>query len=155
MVITTTQCYERQSSGNHTLSDLLSRWTLQSVWHWSSSQELWKLQQFTILGWISAPMQQLRENSQSKIGMIWMLGRSPKGTWCDYCKMQYGTSHWKGQTQAVWQITSKRHNQIIVRHYCQSCANYVQDWNSKTWTLREQIEYAQGKEKLDVQLGEL
>ncbi len=41
MVITTTQCYERQSSGNHTLSDLLSRWTLQSVWHWSSSQELW------------------------------------------------------------------------------------------------------------------
>ena len=84
-----------------------------------------------------------------------MLTRSPKGQWCDYCKMQWGVNHWKGQTQAVWQITSKRNNKIVVRHYCQACANYVQEWDSKTWTLREQIEYAQGKETLDVQLGEL
>ena len=69
--------------------------------------------------------------------------------------MQWGVNHWKGQTQAVWQITSKRNNKVVVRHYWQACANYVQEWDSKTWTLREQIEYAQGKETLDVQLGEL
>ena len=150
MVITTTQCYERQSCGNHTLKDLLSRWTLQSVWHWSSSQELWKLNQITILGWMPLPTSQLPENSRSKIGMILMLSRSPKGTWCDYCKNRHGTSSLLGQMQAVWQITSKRYGKLIVRHYCQSCANEVQAWpDGTTWTLKEQIDYAKG-ETLDV-----
>ena len=150
MVITTTQCYERQSCGNHTLKDLLSRWTLQSVWHWSSSQELWKLNQITILGWMPLPTSQLPENSRSRIGMILMLSRSPKGTWCDYCKNRHGTSSLLGQMQAVWQITSKRYGKLIVRHYCQSCANEVQAWpDGTTWTLKEQIDYAKG-ETLDV-----
>jgi hypothetical protein len=150
MVITTTLCYERQSCGNHTLKDLLSRWTLQSVWHWSSSQELWKLNQITILGWMPLPTSQLPENSRSKIGMILMLSRSPKGTWCDYCKNRHGTSSLLGQMQAVWQITSKRYGKLIVRHYCQSCANEVQAWpDGTTWTLKEQIDYAKG-ETLDV-----
>ena len=156
MVITTSQCCELRSFGQPSWSVNLTRQTLQSVWHWSSSQELWKLETFTILGWTQSPISLLPANSQSRIGMIWMLTRSPKGQWCDYCKMQWGTDHWRGQTQAVWQITSKRPGrQIVVRHYCQACANYVQDWGSYTWTLREQIEYAQGKETLDVQLGEL
>jgi len=150
MVITTTQCYERQSCGNHTLKDQLSRWTLQSVWHWSSSQELWKLNQITILGWMPLPTSQSPENSRSKIGMILMLSRSPKGTWCDYCKNRHGTSSLLGQKQAAWQITSKRYGKLIVRHYCQSCANEVQAWpDGTTWTLKEQIDYAKG-ETLDV-----
>ena len=150
MVITTTLCYERQSCGNHTLKDQLNRWTLQSVWHWSSSQELWKLNQITILGWMPLPTSQLPENSRSKIGMILMLSRSPKGTWCDYCKNRHGTSSLLGQMQAVWQITSKRYGKLIVRHYCQSCANEVQAWpDGTTWTLKEQIDYAKG-ETLDV-----
>jgi hypothetical protein len=150
MVITTTQCYERQSSGNHTLSDLLSRWTLQSVWHWSNSQELWKLNQITILGWMPLPTSPLPGNSRSRIGTIWMLSRSPKGTWCCYCKGRYGTSSLLGQKQAIWQITSKRYGKLIVRHYCQSCANEVQEWpDGSTWTLKEQIDYAKG-ETLDV-----
>ena len=150
MVITTTQCYERQSCGNHTLKDLLSRWTLQSVWHWSRWQESWKLNQITILGWMPLPTWQLPENSRSKIGMILMLSRSPKGTWCDYCKNRHGTSSLLGQMQAVWQITSKRYGKLIVRHYCQSCANEVQAWpDGTTWTLKEQIDYAKG-ETLDV-----
>jgi hypothetical protein len=82
--------------------------------------------------------------------MILMLSRSPKGTWCDYCKGRWGTNNLRGQTQAVWQITSKRYGKLIVRHYCQSCANEVQEWpDGSTWTLKEQIDYAKG-ETLDV-----
>lgn len=80
-----------------------------------------------------------------------MLSRSPKGQWCDYHKAQYGADHWKGQVQAIWQITSKRHGKVIVRHYCQSCANYVQAWHDgTTWTLQQQIDYAKGIQELDV-----
>lgn len=150
MVITTKLCYERQSYGNPTLKDQLSRWTLQSVWHWSSSQELWKLNQITILGWMPLPTLPLPENLPSRIGMILMLSRSPRGTWCDYCKGRWGTNSLRGQTQAVWQITSKRYGKLIVRHYCQPCANEVQEWpDGSTWTLKEQIDYAKG-ETLDV-----
>ena len=82
--------------------------------------------------------------------MILMLSRSPKGTWCDYCKNRHGTSSLRGQTQAVWQVTSKRYGKLIIRHYCQSCANEVQAWpDGTTWTLKEQIDYAKG-ETLDV-----
>jgi hypothetical protein len=84
-----------------------------------------------------------------------MLSRSPRGTWCDYCKMRWSTNDWRGQTQAIWQVTSKRHNKIIVRHYCHSCAQEVQDWNGTIWKLQEQIDYAKGKVQLDVQFGEL
>jgi hypothetical protein len=56
---------------------------------------------------------------------------------------------------AVWQITSKRYGKLVVRHYCQSCANEVQAWPDGTiWTLKEQIDYAKG-ETLDVQLEQL
>ena len=79
-----------------------------------------------------------------------MISRSPRGAWCDYCKQHYGTHTPRGQTQAVWQITSKRYGNVIIRHYCQDCADYVQDWNGETWTLKEQIEYAKGIQKLDV-----
>jgi hypothetical protein len=87
--------------------------------------------------------------------MIWMLSRSPKGTWCDYCKNRYSTNNVLGQKQASWQITSKRYGKLVVRHYCQSCANEVQAWPDGTiWTLKEQIDYAKG-DKLDVQLEQL
>ena len=107
-------------------------------------------------------MQPWPENSQSKIGMIWMLSRSPRGTWCDYCKGRWGSERKSvripetGEVKivpcdAVWQITSKRHGKLVVRHYCQSCANYVQDWNGELWTLQEQINYAKGVQELNVQ----
>lgn len=90
-----------------------------------------------------------------------MISKSPRGTYCDYCKQRWGTER-KSVTipetsqvrivpqDAVWQITSKRYGKVIVRHYCQDCADYVQDWNGETWTLKEQIEYAKGIQKLDV-----
>lgn len=95
-----------------------------------------------------------------------MLSRSPRGTWCDYCKMRWGVERRevylpeKGKScivpqDAVWQITTKRHKNIVVRHYCHSCAQEVQDWQGTIWKLQEQIDYAQGKVQLDVQLGEL
>ena len=80
-----------------------------------------------------------------------MLSRSPKGQWCDYCKQRWTVSDYRGQTQAVWQITSKRHGKIVVRHYCHSCALGVQEWQGNTWTLQEQINYAKGIQDLDVQ----
>lgn len=83
--------------------------------------------------------------------MTWMLSRSPRGTWCEYCKMRWSTNDWRGQTQAIWQITSKRGKKIIVRHYCHACALEVQDWGGQMWKLQEQIEYAKGQDKLDVQ----
>ena len=152
MVITTSRCYEPLSYGEVTLNATSIRWTLQSAWDWSSSQESWKLNQMTIIGWMPLLTSQSPENSQSRIGTIWMLSRSPRGTWCDYCKQRWTTNDLRGQTQAIWQITSKRHGKIIVRHYCHPCAQYVQAWHDgTTWTLQEQIDYAKGVQKLDVQ----
>jgi len=107
-------------------------------------------------------MPQSQENSRCEIGMIWMLSRSPRGTWCDYCKGRWGAERKSvrvpetGEVKivpqdAVWQITSKRHGKLIVRHYCQSCTNYVQDWNGELWTLQQQIDYAKGVQELNVQ----
>jgi hypothetical protein len=80
-----------------------------------------------------------------------MLSRSPKGTWCDYCKLRWGTDNWRGQTQAVWQITSKRKNKMVVRHYCHHCAMEAQTWHDgTTWTFKEQLDYAKGHMQLDV-----
>ena len=151
MVITTSQCLERQSYGQTSLNVKLTQWTLQSVWLWSSSQEQWKLNQILITSWMRSATGQLQEALQSRTGTIWMLSRSPKGTWCDYCKMRWSTHDWRGQTQAIWQITSKRGGKLVVRHYCHACAQDVQDWSGTVWKLQEQIDYAKGKETLDVQ----
>lgn len=159
MVITTSQCYERASFGPRIYGQRLSRQTWQSVWRFSKSQGLWELMQFTTVGWIFAPMQQSPENSQSKtgnnseLGTLWMLSRSPKGTWCDYCKLRWGTDSPKGRTQAVWTITSKRAGgKLVLRHYCHNCAMEVQTWHDGTiWTLKDQIDYAKGMNQLDVQ----
>jgi len=81
-----------------------------------------------------------------------MLSRSPKGQWCDYCGYRWGKQNPRGQTQAVWQITSKRFGKLVVRHYCHSCAMEAQTWHDGTlWTFKEQIDYAKGVQKLDVQ----
>ncbi len=151
MVITTKQCSELQSFGQPSWVHQSTRLTLQSVWHWSSSQERWNLSQTTIISWTQSDTGQLQDHSPCVIGTIWMLSRSPKGTWCDYCKMRWSTHDWRGQTQAVWQISSKRGGKLVVRHYCHACAQEVQDWQSVTWTLQQQIDYAKGKETLDVQ----
>lgn len=80
-----------------------------------------------------------------------MISRSPKGTWCDICKARWGVEHYRGQTQAIWQTTSKRYGNVIVRHYCQPCANEIQQWHDgTTWTLQQQIDYAKGVQELDV-----
>jgi len=159
MVITTSRCSVQQNSGRHIWEPKLNRQTWQSVWHYSKSQGLWELTQFTILGWISAPTPQSQENLQSKtgrsseLGTVWMLSRSPKGTWCDYCKLRWGTDSPKGRTQAVWTVTSKRAGgKLVLRHYCHSCAMEVQTWHDGTiWTLKDQIDYAKGMNQLDVQ----
>ena len=65
--------------------------------------------------------------------------------------MRWSTNDWRGQTQAIWQITTKRGKNIVVRHYCHSCAMEVQEWGGQMWKLQEQIEYAKGQDKLDVQ----
>ena len=152
MVITTSQYSEHQSSGQTTWSGRSTQWTLQSVWHSSNSPESWKLEELTMIIFSTcAPTSQSAAHSQSKIGMIWMLSRSPKGQWCDYCGYRWGKQHWRGQTQAVWQITSKRGEKIIVRHYCHPCAMEAQTWHDgTTWTFKEQLEYAKGNQTLDV-----
>ena len=151
MVVTTSRCSEQQSSGLNISNGQSIRWTLQSVWHWSNLPASWSLESMTIIGWTLVPISQSQENLPSTIGTLWMISRSPRGTWCDTCKQRWGTEHWKGQTQAVWQTTSKRHGKVIVRHYCQPCADYAQAWhNGTTWTLQQQIDYAKGIQELDV-----
>jgi hypothetical protein len=77
--------------------------------------------------------------------------RTPRGTWCDYCKMRFGVNDVRGQSQAVWSIRSERYGRIIDRHYCFTCAREAQTWHDGTvWTFKEQLEYAEGKMTLDV-----
>jgi len=150
MGITTSQCLERQSYGQTSSSERLNQWTLQSAWGWSRLHELWNLESIKIVGWIVSPISHKQDLSQSKIGMTWMLSRSPRGTYCDYCKMRWSVKDWRGQKQAIWQVTSKRNGKVFVRHYCHDCTQEIQDWNGKTWMLQEQIEYGKGQDKLDV-----
>ena len=82
--------------------------------------------------------------------------QSKRGVWCDYHKMRYGASHPLGQEQAVWSITSITKGRVIERHYCYSCAKEVQTrHDGSIWPFKEQIEYKEGKQELDVQLGQL
>lgn len=77
--------------------------------------------------------------------------RTPRGTWCDYCKMRWGVNDVRGQEQAVWSIRSERNGRVIDRHYCFSCAREAQTRHDGTvWTFKEQLEYAEGKITLDV-----
>lgn len=151
MVITTLQCCERQNCGE-TISNAKSiQWTLQSAWLWSNSHASWRLETSTIIFWTQSPILPYPENLQSRIGTIWMLSRAKRGVWCCYCKTRYGTNTPRGQTPAVWTITSKRGAKLIVRSYCHPCAMEAQTWHDGTvWTFKEQIEYAKG-DQLDVQ----
>ena len=91
-------------------------------------------------------------NSLQKTGVTLTLTRAKSGVWCDYCKVRFGTASLKGQTPAAWTTTCKRHGKVIVRSYCQTCANEIQTrHDGSTWLLADQIEYAKGKERLDVQ----
>ena len=81
-----------------------------------------------------------------------MLTRAKNGVWCDYCKVRFGTANPKGQMQAALTTKCVRHGKEIVRSYCQTCANEIQTRHDGTvLTLNEQIDYAKGKEMLDVQ----
>ncbi len=77
--------------------------------------------------------------------------RTPRGTYCDYCKMHWGVNDPRGQEQAVWTIRSERYGKVINRHYCYMCAKYVQTWWDGTlWSFKEQLEYTEGSMRLDV-----
>jgi hypothetical protein len=67
-----------------------------------------------------------------------MIIKTPRGVWCDYCRMRWGANDARGQEQAVWSIRSVRHGKVINRHYCFG------------WTFAEQLEYAKGIQRLDV-----
>ena len=85
--------------------------------------------------------------------------------YCDYCKLRWGqmkdgTWHLKAQTPAVWRCESVMPGRKgRVRFYCQSCADEVQNWDVKVndpdhfetrfWSLKEQLEYAKGQGRLD------
>ena len=80
-----------------------------------------------------------------------MIIRTPRGVWCDYCRMRWGANDARGQEQAVWSIRSVRHGKVINRHYCFGCAKEAQTWHDGTmWTFAEQLEYAKGIQRLDV-----
>jgi hypothetical protein len=68
--------------------------------------------------------------------------------------MRWGVDDERGREQAVWSIRSERKGKVINRHYCFSCAKFVQTRHDGTqWTFKEQLDYGQGKQELDVQLG--
>lgn len=78
--------------------------------------------------------------------------RSPKGVWCDYCKLRWTANDLRGQVQAIWWIRSERHGTVIDRHYCYACSKELQTWtDGEIWAFQDQIDYAKGMDKLDVQ----
>ena len=75
--------------------------------------------------------------------------------WCDVCKLRYGKTgnQWNdlAMTPARWIVISETHErQGRTKAYCQPCANYAQTrHDGSTWTFREQLDYALGKEVLN------
>jgi hypothetical protein len=80
-----------------------------------------------------------------------MITKADLGTWCDYCKIQWGRVknewHPNATTQASWTVHSKSpksHNQK--RHYCEKCllmvTRFDATYTSPTyfWALKDQIE---------------
>lgn len=74
--------------------------------------------------------------------------------------MKNGEWHLKAQTPAVWRCESEMPGRKgRVTFYCQSCADEVQNWDVKVndpdhfetrfWSLKEQLEYAKGQGRLD------
>jgi hypothetical protein len=64
----------------------------------------------------------------------------------------------KAQTPARWIVVSETQSRLdFERAYCQECANEAQTWvDGSTWTFREQLNYALGKEQLHgLELGRL
>lgn len=80
-----------------------------------------------------------------------MITKTPRGVWCDYCRMRWGINDPRGQEQAVWSVRSERNGKVINRHYCYLCAKDVQTWHDGSmWTIKEQIEYSKGIQTLHV-----
>ncbi len=154
MVITTSQSYEQRNSGAIISNERSIRWTFQSAWRYSKSAESWKLEEVMMITFSTPALTLLSpENTPSKIGQIWMLTRSPKGQWCDYCKMRWGQDHpnGKGKTLAVWTVVSQHaKSKGINRHYCQPCAVWVSIWpDGSHWPLTEQAEFLVKQEEIN------
>jgi hypothetical protein len=103
--------------------------------------------------WTWSHTQRWQGKVSSATGTIFVaITRTPRGTWCDYCRMRWGVNDIRGQEQAVWSIRSERHGKVLNRHYCFSCAKECQTWHDGSmWTFKEQLDYAEGKYYLDVQ----
>ena len=80
-----------------------------------------------------------------------MITKADLGTWCDYCKIQWGRVknewHPNATTQAAWTVHSKNpksHNQK--RHYCDKCLLEVTRFDATFnapgyfWALKDQVE---------------
>jgi hypothetical protein len=128
-------------------------WTYASAWHWSKSAGSLRLLHGThSLIWLATPLSQEKWQS-GQIGQITVsIRRSPKNTWCDYCKLRWGVNHVRGQVQAVWWIRSETRGKVIDRHYCFACSTELQTWtDGQIWSFQQQLDYAKGKQELDVQ----
>ena len=144
---------ESLSYGQYILNEALNLTMSQWLWHSLKSQDLSNLNTIKIAYSTHVRTYPSLENSPVKIGLTLTLTRAAKGVWCDYCKVRFGVSSFKGQKPAVWTIKSETPSRKhLVRSYCQDCTNEIQSWpDGSTWTLKEQIDYATGKQELDVQ----
>lgn len=81
--------------------------------------------------------------------------------WCDICKMRWGMLrsgvwHPYAQKPARWIVKSETAERLdFERAYCQECSNELQQWpDGTTWSFREQLNYALGKQEIDgLELG--
>ena len=143
---------ELRISGQLTSVGKSTRWTSVYVWHWLKFQESWKLRTVTVSStWCHTQLLQGKVLSETGTISV-MITRTMRGVWCDYCRMRWGSNDARGQEQAVWSIRSVRHGRVINRHYCFTCAKEAQTRHDGTlWTFQEQLEYAKGIQRLDVQ----
>jgi len=135
-----------------------SRMKSRSAWLWSRSPGSAQLQ---ITG-IVMSMELRTSHSQLKSPTIWGLKLSvtrntDSSRWCDYCKARYGKKNqqeWqdKAQKPAVWVCTSEvAERKGRTRFYCNDCAIEVSTrQDGSFWALDEQMDYAIGKQTLDV-----
>lgn len=168
MDITSTQWTELQECGVQCLDfqKRVIRWRLTT--HWANSPESPRrkdLETATVTSTLYA-ISPLLTRWQSLIhttSTMTIKANHDRNRWCDICKMRWGTDRmgkWniKAQTPARWIVVSETQSRLdFERAYCQACANDAQTWvDGSTWTFREQLNYALGKEQLHgLELGRL
>jgi hypothetical protein len=149
------------SFGQLTLSETLNPTKSQSVWRLSKSHA-YKSHTNTGTATLTAQaMCQSLDKLLQLIGQTLTVIKSPKGVWCDYCKLRWGSErrhidgHGTVPRDSDYTVVSQHpKSKGINRHYCRHCAAEVSQWtNGEVWTIAEQAQ--QMIKQLEIEHGSI